>query len=466
MRNCPHKQKKDSGKRQVQKESLALLADCTSTEMRANFYMNVLSGMMNDNILGIIKSDDIITSYGVSEYEMLGDAQADTIRQNMRGLGRLVAELRHQATSDQCSLRDCLQPEKFDTLIGGILSLVRSDHNEHGRPQLGIPSLALKLGYSLKKCAGIMLGKSIKSGDQAGERKAEAFLKLYDLEWNKRISKCALATLSQRKTNAPQLLPLTQDLVTLQSYQLRTMNELGQQLNSCPSAEIWMKLAKVALSRLIVFNKRRGGEAACMHLSSYISRPNWRAPSTEEFKANLSGIERKLCDRLLLVEIIGKRGRKVPVLITPELQSSIDLLVKYRSAAGIHPENPYMFARAFRNSTRYVRGNDCLREVCNSAGLQQPELVTSTRLRKYIATVAQIVNMSENECDWLANHLGHDYRVHKKFYRLNDSVMELAKVSKLLISADRGHIHKYAGKFLDDIDVAGEHLHYLMQMLH
>lgn len=274
------------------------------------------------------------------------------------------------------------------------------------------------------------------------------------------MSKCALATIGQRKTNSVQLLPLTQDLVALQNFQLRTMNELCLQLSNFPSTELWKKLAKVSLSRLIVFNKRRGGEAARMHLSTYVSRPDWRAPRTEEFKAALSGIERKLCDRLILVEIIGKRGRKVPVLITPELQTSIDTLIKYRSAAGISPDNPFMFARGFRNATRYLRGTDCLREVCVSAKLQHPELVTSTRLRKYIATVAQIVNMSENECDWLANHLGHDYRVHKKFYRLNESVVELAKVSKLLISADNGQIHKYAGRFLDDIDVAGKRTRY------
>jgi hypothetical protein len=55
----------------------------------------------------------------------------------------------------------------------------------------------------------------------------------------------------------------------------------------------------------------------------------------EEFKATLTSIERKLCDRLILEDIIGKRGRKVPVLITPELQTSIDTLIKHRSAAGI-----------------------------------------------------------------------------------------------------------------------------------
>ena len=47
--------------------------------------------------------------------------------------------------------------------------------------------------------------------------------------------------------------------------------------------------------------------------------------------------------------------------------------------------------------------------------------------------------------------LGHDSRVHNKFYCLNESVVEPAKVSKLLISTDKGRMHKYARKYVDDI---------------
>lgn len=188
VRLCPHKNTTTTttnGRRQVQKESLALLGSCYSRGMSADFNMNVISGMMNDDILRIVKSDGLITSYGISEYEMLGDAQIDTIRQNIRGLGKLMQVMREKMNNVSCMLRDCLRPETFDQLIEGILTLVRSDLNEHGRRELGIPSLALKLGYSLKKCAGIMLGQSIKNRQDEDERTANAFLKLYELEWKK-----------------------------------------------------------------------------------------------------------------------------------------------------------------------------------------------------------------------------------------------------------------------------------------
>ena len=64
------------------------------------------------------------------------------------------------------------------------------------------------------------------------------------------------------------------------------------------------------------------------------------------------------------------------------------------------------------------------------------------------------------ELDWIANHLAHDVRTHKDFYRKHDSVVELAKISKLLLATEYGKIAKFAGKSLKDISVDGKTLLY------
>nr|CAI5849483.1 unnamed protein product [Callosobruchus analis] len=76
-----------------------------------------------------------------------------------------------------------------------------------------------------------------------------------------------------------------------------------------------------------------------------------------------------------------------------------------------------------------------------------------TKLRKYVATVSQLFNMSENEYDWLARHLGHDIRVHREFYRLHESAVELTKISRLLIAVDKGEANRFAGKRIEDISI-------------
>ena len=88
--------------------------------------------------------------------------------------------------------------------------------------------------------------------------------------------------------------------------------------------------------------------------------------------------------------------------------------------------------------------------------MKHPEAIQSIKLRKYVATVSQILSLEDNELDWLARHLGHDIAVHREYYRLQDSTLELAKVSKLLMAVDQGKAAQYAGKSLSEINVEGE----------
>ena len=47
-----------------------------------------------------------------------------------------------------------------------------------------------------------------------------------------------------------------------------------------------------------------------------------------------------------MVEIQGKKGRKVPVLLTKEMKEAMELLVEKRGEVNINPYNPYLFATA------------------------------------------------------------------------------------------------------------------------
>eukprot|EP00794_Sanderia_malayensis_P001366 gene1366-1510_t len=92
-----------------------------------------------------------------------------------------------------------------------------------------------------------------------------------------------------------------------------------------------------------------------------------------------------------------------------------------------------------------------LNSVVKQLDLKNPNAVKSTQLRKYVATVSQVIDLSESELDWLARHMGHDIAVHREYYRLHDSTLELAKVSKLLLAVEEGHTSKWQGKKLCEI---------------
>lgn len=156
-----------------------------------------------------------------------------------------------------------------------------------------------------------------------------------------------------------------------------------------------------------------------------------------------------------MVEVKGKRGRKVPVLLTKEVKSALSVLIEKRAEVGVHPKNPYLFPATGGSSLGHLRPWECLRKIAtdDALSLTRPDAVTSTKLRKYVATVSQILDLQESELDWLARHLGHDIRVNREYYRLHDSTIELAKVSKILTTVDEGKTGRWAGMSFDEIDI-------------
>lgn len=146
------------------------------------------------------------------------------------------------------------------------------------------------------------------------------------MEWNIRISKKALSTLQRWKLNASQLLPITNDLVKLSKYIDTDIGIMIEKFTKDQNNAKWNRLATLVLSRIILFNKRRSGEASKMRMSDYISRPLWKHQNTTEIRNSLTPIERKLAEILTIVEIEGRRGRPVPLILTPLVKESFSLI--------------------------------------------------------------------------------------------------------------------------------------------
>lgn len=144
------------------------------------------------------------------------------------------------------------------------------------------------------------------------------------------------------------------------------------------------------------------------------------------------------------------------MLLNKTVQTQINLLLETRTAAGIAADNAHLFAR--RNSLFPYRSSDCLRKFANECGAKNADALTSTKLRKHIATMSQVLSLRRHELDLLANFLGHDVRVHREFYRLPEQTLQVAKVSKLLIAMEHGETVNLQGRNLDNVsvDVPGE----------
>lgn len=70
----------------------------------------------------------------------------------------------------------------------------------------------------------------------------------------------------------------------------------------------------------------------------------------------------------------------------------------------------------------------------------------------------QVLDLSTQEMEWVATHLGHTLDVERNYYRVMSTTIEKAKIAKLLLMADAGMIDKYSGKKLNDINLDGKYL--------
>ncbi|RXN18928.1 hypothetical protein ROHU_025933 [Labeo rohita] len=150
---------------------------------------------------------------------------------------------------------------------------------------------------------------------------------------------------------------------------------------------------------------------------------------------------------------MGKKGRKVAVLLNPELVRAVELIVEKRDACEVDRDNPFLFERPKCSPTSFFRGQDCSRLFASQCGAKNLKHLKSTQLRKQVATMSQILNLKDNELDQLANILGHDIRVHKDYYRLPDATIEIAKISKLLLAMEKGNLARLQGKSLYEIEI-------------
>ncbi|KAK0143861.1 hypothetical protein N1851_017928 [Merluccius polli] len=116
------------------------------------------------------------------------------------------------------------------------------------------------------------------------------------------------------------------------------------------------------------------------------------------------------------IEIRGKRNRKVPILLMPDMLSSMEALVAHRRAYGVPDVNPFFFSRP--EAETHLRGSDAIRQIARECEAKHPENMFSTKLRKHVSTLSTVLNLKNNDMDILANFLGHDIWIHRQHFKL------------------------------------------------
>ncbi|XP_033758150.1 uncharacterized protein LOC117340499 [Pecten maximus] len=411
----------------------------------------VFPSMTRDDVTECAQNDKLIVALG--EIWLMKNVGNRLRRRNitsfrMRLAGRLLLLIRDKLQLKESTMSSVLIPKNFDLIVESTLDVCK----ENQEKELQNPSSAIKLGYDLSRLASLKLGFSIKASDEKLKQEATDFLRLMQLEWSVKVTKLARVTLEERRFNKEKELPHPEDIAHLATYMVEALKTLDL---SEPNEAIFREAVILTQARLLLYNRRRPGELESLRIDTYLSRADLDETDLS-MRQSLSDFEKKLLKTQDLVEIRGKTGRGVPVLIPLETQRVLEFLSNKasRDKGGIKAENPYMFAN---KSSGVVRAGDSLNEVKERLGakLKYPKRILATNLRKHTATIAQVLSLNEHEMKWLCNHLGHTRRVHDQYYRQTSGLIERIDIAKLMIMQEHNSVAKCNQKSLSEIQFDG-----------
>ncbi|KAL3290346.1 hypothetical protein HHI36_023690 [Cryptolaemus montrouzieri] len=291
-------------------------------------------------------------------------------------------------------LFDLLKPQYFDNLVAAVKSISGYESETH---TFKTSSLSMHMGTTLKQ-------------------------KLIETNWNWEISRLALKALNENRQRKVKLLPLTKDVIKFQKYLQQVAEEACKALKENRQIKLfYRKLSECVLSLTQLLNRKRIGEIQHIKLETY----NDNAPQNqqEKFLISLSQTEKMLAKKFKRI-ITERKGNT----------------------------NEYLFANPITQN-RWLSGYHSVKKLAQESGIENPSLFTSTRLRKQIATILQVIDMTQDELEQFANFMGHTRKTHETYYRLPQDIYQTAKVSKLLLAINSGKGSFFNKINLDDIDI-------------
>lgn len=413
----------------------------------------VFPRMQADEISMVAKQDSLICAYASRYIKIHRERHFELVAsRKMRELARLLLELRKLKPNKIHSLFSALNPKYFSLLVEATKICAKYNHDKQIYES---GTYALNIATSLKQCCDIaslyaLQKKSVYAN--VSTAKAQARLKslgeMLKDHWRFEVSHKAASDLSMKKWNKITLVPLASDLKLLKSYLVsQATDALGKLEKNNADIIAYKILLEAVYCRVMLLNRRRPGELERLELHTYKECGNTQ--NYEEFSEAVTPLEKVLMKSFKRIIIRGKRGRGVPVLFSSDVQEHINILIKYREH--FVKNNIYLFANI--NSDKPICGYKTLQKYAASCGAKNPGAMTSTKLRKHLATLSQLFDMSENDIEQLAGFMGHTVGIHRGSYRLPNDVFQTAKISKVLLLMEKGEAGIYKGMSLDDIQV-------------
>ncbi|XP_065683106.1 uncharacterized protein LOC124805787 isoform X1 [Hydra vulgaris] len=413
-------------------------------DLSEDFKKSIIEKLRDDEIGKVVKNDQTILMIGSCLYNKIKrkkDKQNEvrrSVRADMRRLAHLYTNFKKfEIKSVYNNATDMFLRLNFRHLSSAISNYTSSENEEQKS------GLKHALCYLILNAAEKLVGHFLAQDNDKVADDICNFLKLFKLEKDNIFADANYDLVSRRnrKLKKPVNLPVESDIELLRNYTIETIKKIVNNKTILWDLHYFVLLRNCTVTRLTIFNARRGGEPARLLLS------DWKDADEEVWLDQ----QRNNCDSTSKTKIayqIGKGNRDVSIFIPLDTIEAMRILsdIKIRGNVGINLENPYVFASG-KNSDSHCSGWHALTSVCQNLPLENKKRLTATTNRHRISTLLASVSMTDSERNLFYDHMGHSEAINKHIYQAPPAIMQLAKTGLRLSNLDKGQLCASPAKF-------------------
>lgn len=432
----------------VQPRAIASTIYFSSMPVSKDFKKDILSKFSGDEIGELCQKNESIAMIGSKIY-MKVRARVDkklevrrSVMADMRRLAHMFCCFRTIANS-KCSSRfsenvdvsvlEMFKRENFDILELAFANYTEMKDGEHCTEKSG---LALAVYYLLVKAAKIVkvFVFHLKGNDDARAAQTGDFLDVLHSCKHELIGGAIYNTNKKRQTKLRRVesLPLLSEVQKLKTYICSSMSALIEGNYLHWTSKEFVDLHDLACARLTLFNARREGEPARLHLTDWVDGCNgvWLDKQRIE---KMSAEEREIFEESFVMYQTGKgMNHLVPVQVPqdtmPALQKVTDTATRIQ--CGISEANVYLFSSTLASEAN-VSGWHALNRVCQKAGVESHK-ITATKMRHLASTTFEGLELPEEKRKAFYSHMGHSRAINESIYQAPLAEREILEVGAVL----------------------------------
>jgi hypothetical protein len=340
----------------------------------------VLVGLHEDDIGKAAKSDDLLLHWlelkAASGFWHHKKWQSQT-RAKMRLGGRLLLECRKKWPG--ATLNDLIKVDKFDDCVAATKACALSSGNLAAETPL-------KLGHLISALIKRKHLLAIKTKDADTMEEMKELRELWEGEWGERVTVPCHFALKERRRNEVPCIPTTEDTVRFADLLKKKLMEATREFEQSKTYQNYRKLQEVLLTRMVQFNRKRGGDVSEATLEDYQKAKEMNLSTSGEIFRSMTEEEQASARLHELLVLNGKKNKNNNCLLDLPMQTALDLLVKFRNVADFHPENHFLFA--IQNSKNSFLNHTKIRaKFVEEAGVTH---MAARGMRKYVVTTHQV----------------------------------------------------------------------------